>query len=67
MQVWDTLLAEKLDLTEAEYALLILACRGRATREQAWRLLGSISRELTVLTDQTINALELLFRYCCPQ
>ncbi len=63
LQVLDILLDAKLDLTETEYALLILACRGSASREQGWRILHSLSRELTTLTQQTIKAVELLFRH----
>lgn len=63
VQVLEILLENKLDLTETELALLVLACRGSASKEQAWRVLNFLSRELTKLTQQTLEAVESLFRH----
>lgn len=62
LQVLEAMLAAKLDLTETEFVLLLLACRGSASREQAWRILNSMCRELTTLTQEALQAVKLLFK-----
>lgn len=51
-----------LDLTEAEYAALLLACSRGATEQQAEGVLRRLGRELTTLTQPTLAAAETYFR-----
>lgn len=67
MKVRHDLLAANVDLTETEHALLLLACQGSASREQAYRVLNCLSREHTTLSEETVQAAEQLFRSREPQ
>lgn len=58
---------QKLDLTEAEFALLLQACaRGNASWDRVQALLKRMSRELTRLQPETLAAAEQYFRFVMP-
>ena len=58
--------AQKLDLTEDEYALLIGVCAVEGAHwEAAVQVLARMSRELTILQPATLAAVEAFFR--CAQ
>lgn len=61
-QVDEAIRAAGVDVTETEYAALLLACKHGATPEQAAGVLGRMSKELTVLSQQTLTAAEEYFR-----
>ena len=59
----DEVQQQKLDLTEAEFALLLQACaRGSASWQTVQRLLLTMTKELTRLQPETLAAAEQYFR-----
>lgn len=63
VQVVDSIQQQKLDLTEAEFAVLLQACaRGRAPWGRVQALLKQMTRELTRLQPETLVAAEQYFR-----
>jgi len=54
----------ELELSETEYAVLLLGFQGGATRKQAEPILQSMCRELTGLSKETVEAAACFFR--CP-
>ena len=63
LQVADEIEEQKLDLTEAEFALLLQACaRGNASWQTVHTLLTKMTKELTRLQPETLAAAEQYFR-----
>ena len=63
MKVDKVVRAAGLDITETEHATLLYACQHGASVEQSSAVLSRIGKELTTLSQATLAAAEVFFRW----
>ena len=63
MKVDEAVRAAGLDITETEHAGLLYACQHGASAEQSIAVLSQIGKELTTLSQATLAAAEVFFRW----